>query len=609
MTLANPRWLIDGMPATNYGYGRTVELAVDVRDFTGGEIVFKLQKTAPAPPLQTKAVVVSPVGPTPTTVTVPVPLTYQWQVLESLPTTYSYYNECCDAGTTLPYRTGAWFLADPVSDDVLFPPLVFTATAAGQPAVTAPVIRRRLPEFVPGNKIELLVDGDEIQASVLAAIAAATDHVHLNWFFFDVKSKIANALIAAAQRGVEVRLLLDIPATAMPEPLGQGIKPGDFQSGLAALEEAGVEVATSGLLVAPLDNLREIKEPEYRERLEVQREYVKRLALTHGGLIGFTAFRNYTDARLSGRLPRLIRETVKSIRDFGSAGIGSPVLLGGCRDHTKMVVVDGRVAFCGGANAQHYYIYDNPIDPAKDATDEMNQAGNTEKWLKWHDCFARYEGPAVHGAQRYFIERWAVSTGQYLSTTLQAFFPPTPNLGPASIKVINNVPGLERDIEAEYLRLFRNSTQRILVENPYVTDDLLAMYLAHAAQIRHLPVDLIVPEKYLDFGIARDLMKARWDALRAAGIALYAYNTHMLHVKVATADGTRSIVSSFNFAKSSSAQLFEHGIVVDDAAFATEIEQKLFAVDRPVSTRVTTSTAPDWNKVKETPMRLLDRIV
>jgi phosphatidylserine/phosphatidylglycerophosphate/cardiolipin synthase-like enzyme len=83
----------------------------------------------------------------------------------------------------------------------------------------------------------------------------------------------------------------------------------------------------------------------------------------------------------------------------------------------------------------------------------------------------------------------------------------------------------------------------------------------------------------------------------------------MLHVKVATADGNRSIVSSFNFAKSSSAQLFEHGIVVDDPAFATEIEQKLFAVDRPVSTRVTASAAPDWAKAKETPMRFLDRIV
>jgi len=363
------------------------------------------------------------------------------------------------------------------------------------------------------------------------------------------------------------------------------------------------------VLIAPLDNLRDIKDAEYRERLEIQKAYVTRLALIHGGLLGYTALRNYTDSKVFGRLPKLVREMLQSAKDLGSAGVGTPLLLGGCRDHTKMMIVDGRVAFCGGANAQHYYIYDNPIDPAKDATEEMNAPGNTEKWLKWHDCFARYEGPAVHGAQRYFMERWAVSTGQYLSRTLQAFFPPTPNLGSASIKVINNVPGLERDIEAEYLRLFRNSTQRIQVENPYVTDDLLAMYLAHAAQVRHLPVDLIVPEKYLDFAIARDLMKSRWDALRGAGIALYAYNTHMLHVKVATADGNRSIVSSFNFAKSSSAQLFEHGIVVDDPAFATEIEQKLFAVDRPVSTRVTASAAPDWAKAKETPMRFLDRIV
>jgi phosphatidylserine/phosphatidylglycerophosphate/cardiolipin synthase-like enzyme len=142
-----------------------------------------------------------------------------------------------------------------------------------------------------------------------------------------------------------------------------------------------------------------------------------------------------------------------------------------------------------------------------------------------------------------------------------------------------------------------------------VTDDLLATYLAHAAKVRNIPVELIVPEKYLDFSIARDLMKARWDSLRAAGVQLYAYNTHMNHVKVATADGVHSVVSSYNFAKSSAAQLFESGIAVKNAAFALDIEQKLFAVDRPVSTRVTTSVSPDWSKDCAGPLRALDRIV
>jgi phosphatidylserine/phosphatidylglycerophosphate/cardiolipin synthase-like enzyme len=610
VTISNPRWVIDGQEVTSFVYGRTALMVIDVQDFAGGLITFKLQKDTPALPLMTALSVVPPAGSTPITVTQPVTLNYQWQVLEKLPTTLSQFNVCCDAGTTVPYQTNAWFLQNQITDDLLYPPLHFTAAEPGQAAVTSPVIRREMPQFVPGNKIDLYVNGDQIQTAVLDAINAATHHIHLDWFFFDTTSKIADALAqAASARNVQVRLLFDVPATAMPEPLGQGVSAGDFSTGLHQLRTAGVKVATSGMQVPPLDNPVTVTDPEYRDRFEIQKQYTKNIALTHGGIIALRTLQNLESAYVFKSIPRFISDEYKDIHDFGSAGIGTPVLLGGCRDHTKLVIVDGKIALCGGANAQHYYIYDNPIDPTRDATDEANDPATTEKWTKWHDSFVRYEGPAVRGAQRYFTERWAVSTGEYLDRASTSYFPNTPAAGSVSIKVISNVPGLERDIAAEYLRLFRNSTQRIQILNPYITDDLIATFIAQAAQVRKLPVELIVPQKYLDFSIARDLMKARWDQLRAAGVTLYAYDNHMLHVKVATADGTTSIVASYNFAKSSAAQLFEHGIVVQDADFAAQVAQKLFDVDRAVSTPVTTSAAPDWSTVKNGPMRFLDRIV
>jgi phosphatidylserine/phosphatidylglycerophosphate/cardiolipin synthase-like enzyme len=602
--------LIDGLPATSFVYGRTAEMCVDVQNFAGGDVVFKLQKTTPSLPLASPVKTHSAVGSTRISVAVPVTLAYQWLVLEKLPTTYSHVNRCCDAGATLPYETNAWYLADQVTDDLFYPPLYFTAAERGQPAVTSQIIRREMPQFVPGNKVELLVNGDQIQTAVLAAIDAATDHVHLDWFFFDCQAKIAQALIRAKGRGVEVRLLFDQLATAAPEWAGgQGINLIDFYQGYNALIAAGVLIGASSLLMAPVDNLRTVTDPEYKDRLEVQKEYVKNLLLHHGGFIAARTLLNGLEAKANKSIPEFIIKQYRSVRDFGSAGIGTPVLGGGCRDHTKLIVIDGKISFCGGANAQHYYIFDHPMDPTRDATAERDDPATTEKWLKWHDCFVRYEGPAVGGAQRYFVERWAVCTGEYLDRTSPRYFPTVPPAGTASIKVINNVPGLERDIAAEYVRMLRNSTQQIQIANPYVTDDLIATYLAHAAQIRHLPVELIVPDKYLDFAIARDLMKARWDSLRAAGIALRAYNNHMLHVKVATADGTTSIVSSYNFAKSSAAQLFEHGVIVNDAAFATEVRQKIFDVDRAVAPLVTTSVAPDWNDVKGGPMRFMDRVI
>jgi hypothetical protein len=185
MPVSNPRWTIDGVQATSFVYGRKAFLTVDVHDTPGTEVVFKLQKTTPSPPLMTAAVPVPATGAWPTTLKIPVTLAYQWPVLEKLPTTYSHFDACCKAGHTLPYGTNSWFLADEISTDLLYPPLVFTAGELLQQPVTSPVIRRDSPQFVPGNRAELLVDGPQIQAGVIAAIAAAQHHVHLDWFFFD----------------------------------------------------------------------------------------------------------------------------------------------------------------------------------------------------------------------------------------------------------------------------------------------------------------------------------------------------------------------------------------------------------------------------------------
>ncbi|HET7697812.1 MAG TPA: phospholipase D-like domain-containing protein [Vicinamibacterales bacterium] len=592
-------------------FGRTAEMVVDVSDVPGGVVVFKLFKTALSPPLATRIAVIGAVGSTPISARASVTLNYQWKVLEIFTGYYSHFNACCDAGRTLAYQTNASFLATPITDDLLFPPLYFTAALVGQPGstVTAPTIRRTMPAFVPGNRVELLVDGDKILASLLPALAAAQHHVHLNWFFFATVSDVSTALQACAARGVEVRLLFDQVATAMPEPLGQGIAPGEFLDGMNALTAAGVKIATSGLLVPPLDNLTTVTDPEYRERLEVQKVAARAIATRYGGLYAMTALRIRTEAEILGGIPRALQEVFKSARDFGSAGLASPFLLGGCRDHTKLIIIDGTIAYCGGANGQRYYLYQDPIDPARDIDEEIADPATTEKWDKWHDAFVRIEGPVVRDAQRCFAERWAVCAGEYLSRTSLDYFPAPQNRGNVSVKVVANIPGLERDIAAEYLRLFRNATQQIRIENPYVTDDLIAIFIAHAAQIRQVPVELIVPDKHLDLAPARELMKARWDSLRAAGVQIYAYNNHMLHVKVATADNLTSIVGSYNFAKSSADQLFEFGVVIQNAAFAAEVQQQLFDVDRPVSQQVTTDVSPDWTTFKASQMRFVDRIV
>jgi phosphatidylserine/phosphatidylglycerophosphate/cardiolipin synthase-like enzyme len=615
MTIANPRWLIDGASASAFAFGRRAEMAVDVSNFAGGDITFLLKKSAVTVPLHPWARRVPAVGSTPITVSIPVTLNRMWPVLQHVPTKYSLYQESCKAGGPRPYPTNAWFLQETVTDDLLYPPLFFTAAEPGQPAVQSPTIRRSSPRYVPGNLAELLVDGDKVLANLLPALDAAQQHIHINWFFFApdvIGSKVIAKLLAAVQRGIEVRVQFDIEATAVPEPLGQGVNPRLLFAAVESMKAAGVKIADSGGLLPPLDRLTPITDPEYRDRLAVMKEYVQTLMLANGLPIAAATLPQLVGFDKPGGLFGSIRRALtglKKIEELGSAGIGTPVLLGGARDHSKLIIIDGTTAFCGGLNCQKTYLFETPFDPTKDNDDEVKDPTNPEPWVKWHDVFVRIEGPAVADCQKYFIERWAVNSGEYLSRSSPKYFPTPVSAGTARVKFITNVPGLERDVSAEYLRMFHGAQQRILVENPYVTDDLIAVYLAHAAKVRQIPVDLIVPDKHLDFAIARDLMRARWDAFRDSGIKLFAYEKHMSHVKVATADGQYSIVGTYNFAKSSAAQLLECAFAVDDADFATQVEQLIFDVDRPVADRVTTATGYDWGTQCQGLNRFFENVV
>ena len=67
------------------------------------------------------------------------------------------------------------------------------------------------------------------------------------------------------------------------------------------------------------------------------------------------------------------------------------------RDHRKIVVIDGRIAYTGGMNVADYYIK------------------GTEQVGEWRDMHCRIEGDAVNELQRIFLRIWNRSTGQQVS--------------------------------------------------------------------------------------------------------------------------------------------------------------------------------------------------
>ena len=98
------------------------------------------------------------------------------------------------------------------------------------------------------------------------------------------------------------------------------------------------------------------------------------------------------------------------------------------RDHRKIVVVDGKVAYMGGMNVADYYI------------------NGTEVVGKWRDMHMRVEGPAVSELQKIFLDMWKVVTKENLMQE-PAYFPePVSVRDSVEMAIVDRYPGRTGDL-------------------------------------------------------------------------------------------------------------------------------------------------------------------
>lgn len=407
------------------------------------------------------------------------------------------------------------------------------------------------------NHAELLVDGHRILPALLADIAAAERVVHVSIFLFfrdPVGEEIAAALARKAREGVKVRVLLNVAKTAMGDPFSTGEKdmmrhdpqvtydPTDVKPLCDAMKQARVEVRDTNI------------------------DYDKDILVP--------------DARL--------RSLAEQIR--GGISVDDMHV-----DHRKLVVIDGRVAYCGGANIGAQYMYHVAFDPTKDAREEgaeRKQAGLSEPWWKWHDSLTRFEGPIAVALDRHFRERWVLDGGDDI--------PPTPTvpgkLPPRGVplhdaRVYCNEPNDKpNEVRELYLRLIREARRSIFLENPYLYHPAIADALCEAKRARpDLDVVVIVPSgKHNDNAFGQDAQEHEYTRYLECGIALYEYQNHFNHLKMAVFDERWSVHGSTNLNCRSleDDKDFELVVLVDDVPFAQWILEHVREVDRRHARRI-----------------------
>ena len=219
------------------------------------------------------------------------------------------------------------------------------------------------------------------------------------------------------------------------------------------------------------------------------------------------------------------------------------------RTHRKILVVDGRVGFIGGAGIADVWL------------------GNADHIDHWRDSHFQVEGPVVAQLQAAFTDNWLKTRAEVLYQ--KDYFPPLEKVGPSRAQVFRSSPREgSGSVRLMYLLSIAAARQRILLANSYFVPDSQLIEALVNAQKRGVRVEIIVPGPVTDVEIVRRASRARWEKLLAAGIEIYEYQPTMYHCKVFVVDDEWVSVGSTNF---------------DNRSFRLNDEANLNVIDRELA--------------------------
>jgi cardiolipin synthase len=199
------------------------------------------------------------------------------------------------------------------------------------------------------------------------------------------------------------------------------------------------------------------------------------------------------------------------------------------RDHRKLVIVDGRIAYTGGVGW----------------ADEWT--GNAENKQRYRETNLRITGPAVNRLQGAFAENWIEETGEIAAA--DEYFPRLTPAGPTSMHVVYTSPtGSISSVQILYHLAISGARKEILIQNPYLLPSRQAIGALAAAVKRGVRVRIMVPSvEVTDSPIVQHASHVDYGPLLEAGIEIWEYQRTLLHQKVIAIDGVWSSIGSTNF--------------------------------------------------------------
>ena len=252
------------------------------------------------------------------------------------------------------------------------------------------------------------------------------------------------------------------------------------------------------------------------------------------------------------------------------------------RDHQKLMVVDGRVAFIGGINISA--VYSSSSFGRRSASGPSREPKGA-KDLPWRDTEVRIEGPVVRDFQKLFLDTWNRQNPKQ-PLPQRNYFPELKSAGPDLVRAIGS------DADEAYSPMYvtlvsaiNNAETNIGITAAYFLPDPQLMDALTAAARRGVPVTLVLPSQS-DFGLVFNAGRSRYEALLEAGVKIYERREALLHAKTMFVDGVWSTIGSTNIDPLSFLHNDEANAVVLGFDFAGQM-QAMFERDIAQSKRVT----------------------
>jgi len=268
------------------------------------------------------------------------------------------------------------------------------------------------------------------------------------------------------------------------------------------------------------------------------------------------------------------------------------------RDHRKLLIIDGQVAFVGGINISSVY-----------SSSSFGRSKVAKNKQPWRDTHLRMEGPVVGEFQKLFMDTWSHQKGDILAA--KNYFPDTPVKGSEVVRAIGSSPDEPySQIYSTLISAINSAETQAFITNAYfVPDPKLLAALKEAVQ-RGVDVRLLLPGK-TDSTLVFYASRSYYDELLSANVKIYERQDALLHAKTAMIDGVWSTIGSTNLDWRSFTNNQEINAVVLGQGFGAQM-QSMFEKDLESSTLITLES---WRsrsiaaRIKERAARLWARFL